>query len=93
MNEFTFDLATPADDLAIRLLLADNPVPGQISLTYEREPNYFLGCDVMGHFCQVLVARHLPSGQVAAVGVFEIGRQVVVNIAVLLLARTPRGAA
>ncbi|MCK6626608.1 MAG: hypothetical protein L6R45_15700 [Anaerolineae bacterium] len=67
MSEFTFDLATPADDSAIRRLLANNPVPGRVTVTYEREPNYFLGCATMGHFCQVLVARHRPSGQVAAV--------------------------
>jgi hypothetical protein len=65
--EFIFELATPADDLAIRRLLAENPVPGQITVTYEREPDYFWGCNVMGRFCQVLVARHQPSGEVAAV--------------------------
>lgn len=65
--EFIFDLATPADDPAIRRLLANNPVPGQVTLTYEREPNYFLGCATMGRFSQVLVARHQSSGEVAAV--------------------------
>jgi hypothetical protein len=64
---FTFDLATPADDPAIRRLLANNPIPGQVSVTYEREPNYFLGCGSMGHFNQVLVARHQATGDVAAV--------------------------
>jgi hypothetical protein len=65
--EFTFDLATPADNGAIRRLLANNPVPGQVTVTYEREPDFFLSCGPMGHFCQVLVARHQPSGEVAAV--------------------------
>jgi hypothetical protein len=65
--EFIFDLATPADDAAIRRLLANNPVPGQVTVTYEREPDFFLGCGTLGHFCQVLVARHQPSGEVAAV--------------------------
>lgn len=67
MSDFIFDLATPADDPAIRRLLANNPVPGQVTLTYEREPDYFLGCATMGHFSQVLVARHQPSDDVAAV--------------------------
>ncbi len=65
--EFTFELTTPADDPAIRRLLANNPVPGQVTLTYEREPDYFLGCGTMGRFCQVLVARHQASGQIAGV--------------------------
>lgn len=67
MSEFVFDLATPADDPAIRRLLANNPVPGQVTVTYEREPDYFLGCGTMGRFCQVLVARRQPSGEIAAV--------------------------
>lgn len=56
--EFSFDLATPDDDPAIRRLLATNPVPGRVTLTYEREPSYFLGCGTMGQSYQVLVARH-----------------------------------
>lgn len=67
MSEFVFDLATSADDPAIRRLLANNPVPGQVTVTYEREPDYFLGCGTMGRFCQVLVARRQPDGEVAAV--------------------------
>jgi hypothetical protein len=50
-------LATAGDDAAIRALLARNSVPGQISLTYRREPDYFQGCGPMGPFFQVLVAR------------------------------------
>lgn len=67
MSEFVFDLAGPDDEPAIRRLLAHNPVPGQVTVTYEREPDYFRGCATMGRFCQVLVARHRPSGQVAGV--------------------------
>lgn len=66
MKEFTFDLATPADDDAILRLLRENPVPGSVSVRYERSPSYFHGCDVMGDCHQTLVARHLPSGDIAA---------------------------
>ncbi|HEX9926493.1 MAG TPA: hypothetical protein VGD99_27840 [Anaerolineae bacterium] len=65
--EFIFELATPDDDPAIRRLLAENPVPGRVTVTYEREPNYFLGCGAMGRFCQVLVARRPIGGPVVAV--------------------------
>src|SRR5688500_16082267 len=61
---FHFDLATPDDDPAIRRLLATNPVPGHITLSYEREPDYFAGCGTMGHFWQVLVAREEETGRV-----------------------------
>lgn len=36
-----FALATEEDDVAIRWLLRENPMPGEIHLTFEREPNYF----------------------------------------------------
>jgi hypothetical protein len=61
---YTIECATPADDAAIRRLLASNPVPGAVTLTYEREPSYFLGCATMGPFCQVAVCRHQPDGAV-----------------------------
>jgi hypothetical protein len=63
--DFVTQPATPADDSDIRRLLAANPVPGNITLTYRREPNYFLGCGTMGHFYQVGVARHHPTHQLA----------------------------
>lgn len=66
-SEFTFDLATPADDEAILRLLRENPIPGSVSVSYERSPSYFLGCEIMGDCHQTLVARHLPSGEIAAV--------------------------
>jgi hypothetical protein len=65
---FRIELATPYDDAGIRRLLANNPVPGDPPLIYAREPNYFLGCAAMGDFCQVVVARHLPTGEIAGVG-------------------------
>ena len=61
------ELARTDDDPQIRQLLADNSVPGQMALTYEREPGYFLGCSVMGPLCQTLVARHNESGQLVGV--------------------------
>ena len=62
--DVVFELATPADDAAIRRLLATGPIPGRVTVTYEREPNYFLGCGAMGPFFQVMVARHQPGGTV-----------------------------
>ena len=41
MPSSTLRLATPADEAFLRRLLRDNPMPGSISLTYEREPDYF----------------------------------------------------
>jgi hypothetical protein len=67
MSDFAFDLANPGDDGAILRLLRDNPVPGSVTVSYERSPSYFHGCPVLGHSYQTLVVRHLPSGDLAGV--------------------------
>lgn len=65
--KFDFALATPADEADLRRLLADNAMPGSISVTFEREPDYFLGCVTMGHTWQVIIAREAQSGSAAGV--------------------------
>src|SRR4051812_34220400 len=37
-----FDVANQADDFEIRRLLRENPMPGKISISLEREPDYFI---------------------------------------------------
>jgi hypothetical protein len=67
LGEFTFALATAADDADIRRLLAANPVPGRVTVAYERSPDYFLGCGTLGPFHQVMAVRHRPTGELAAI--------------------------
>ena len=38
---FRFEMARPEYDGVIRRLLRENPIAGEISLSFEREPNYF----------------------------------------------------
>jgi ribosomal protein S18 acetylase RimI-like enzyme len=67
VGDWVVELARPEDDPAIRRLVASNPVPGRITLGFEREPSYFAGCRAMGPFAQVAVARHRETGAVGAV--------------------------
>ena len=55
--EFSYGLARPEEEPQLRALLARNPVPGLIEVTYCREPDYYLGCQVMGDRVQVGVCR------------------------------------
>ena len=41
MSRYRFDLATEADDAALRRVLADTPMPGRIAVSFRREPSYF----------------------------------------------------
>jgi hypothetical protein len=60
------DLATPADDVAIRGLCRREVMPGRVSLSNEREPDFSLGCRVTGQDLQVVVARE-EGGEVVGV--------------------------
>jgi predicted N-acetyltransferase YhbS len=57
LSEVAFSLATRDDDAGIRRLLATSAMPGRIRVRFEREPDYFAGCEAMGSFTQVLVAK------------------------------------
>jgi hypothetical protein len=50
-----FEVATPADDAEIRRLLRNNPMRGAISVSLEREPNYFI--DFPGETKTTIIAR------------------------------------
>jgi hypothetical protein len=58
------ELAAPGDDPGLRRLLRENPLPGRIALSYEREPSYFRAAAVEGPHHQTVVARDEASGEV-----------------------------
>ena len=64
---FRLYLATEEDEADIRRLFRTNSVPGHVTVTYEREPDFFQGCGVTGHGHQVVVARNEPTGELAGV--------------------------
>ena len=51
-----FALAAKGDDPAIRRLLRDNPMRGEISISFEREPNIFHGTQIAGAEDQTILA-------------------------------------
>jgi len=59
-------LATAADDAEIRRLLRENPMRGKISLSLEREPNYFADTHLPGETKQTIVVRE--HGRVTGAG-------------------------
>ncbi len=61
-------LAIPADDASLRRLLRENPVPGSISLSYEREPDYFKAAGVDGTLSQTIIQLDDPTGECLGMG-------------------------
>jgi hypothetical protein len=61
-----FELATPEHDAPLRRLLRENPMPGSISLSLEREPSFFAAAGLEGLEHQTIVA--LQGDRVVAAG-------------------------
>ena len=68
MSPLVFELATEGDDPGLRRLLRENPMQGSISLSFEREPNYFNASRIEGPFHQTLVARESGTTEIIGVG-------------------------
>ncbi len=61
------DLASPADDPALRALLREVPVPGAVRLSYEREPWFFDADAALGDRVVTLAGRLAPGAEPVAV--------------------------
>jgi len=57
-----FELATPADDAEVRRLLRENPMPGRVSISLEREPDAGLAAEVESDVHHTVVARDPATG-------------------------------
>jgi hypothetical protein len=74
-GEIQFTLAGDEDDAAVRRLLRENPMRGEITLSFEREPNYFHGFDIEGLETQTILAYE--SEQLLCMGRCSIQRRFV----------------
>ena len=52
-----FDVANRADDAELRRLIRETPMPGHISISLEREPNYFADAEIPGESKKTILAR------------------------------------
>ncbi len=53
----TFETATQADDADIRRLLREAPMRGRVSISLEREPDYFADAALPGETIETIIAR------------------------------------
>jgi hypothetical protein len=72
MNSFKVELADKKDDLDLRRILRENYMDGDISLTLQREPDFFNSLSVEGRENQVVIARQIETGKVKGFGVRSI---------------------
>jgi hypothetical protein len=67
-SRFRFMLATSKDDSALRAFLRENPVPGNIEVSFEREPDFFAGSAIRGELHQTILVRDTETGRIAGMG-------------------------
>ena len=63
-SRFDIRLADPADDPEIRRLLREHPLPGEITLTFEREPDATVAAAMEGDVHQTMIAREPDNGRI-----------------------------
>src|SRR5438093_4365727 len=65
-----FEVASRQHDATLRRLLRENPMPGRISVSLEREPSYFAAAAIEGPEHQTIVAiegdRVICAGSISA---------------------------
>ncbi|HEB57995.1 MAG TPA: hypothetical protein ENJ01_02120 [Gammaproteobacteria bacterium] len=54
MSRYSFQLAGREDDSELRRRMAEDCLPGHISISFRREPDYFAACRVQGETVQVI---------------------------------------
>lgn len=72
VTRYGFDLAQPGDDPQLRQLLRTIRVDGSVSISMQREPNFFGPCASEGDFCQVLAARDRDTDEIVGMGIRSI---------------------
>jgi hypothetical protein len=77
-SPFRFEMASEADDAALRQLLRETPMDGRIRVTLEREPGFFAAASIEGEPHHAAVARDATTGEIVGMGSRSV-REVFVN--------------
>ncbi|MDB4476934.1 hypothetical protein N9018_01895 [Rhodopirellula sp.] len=74
MTRYSFELATPADDKAIRRVMAATPMAGSVTVSFQRDPNFFASNVVLGSNWQAVVCRDAKRNEVVGVATRSVRR-------------------
>ncbi len=66
-RRFDVGLACTADDERVRRLLREHALPGDVALTFEREPDSAIAAAIEGDVHQTIVARGRDAGEIAGI--------------------------
>jgi len=66
-RRFDVRVAAAADDEDVRRLLREHALPGDVALTFEREPDSAIAAGIEGDVHQTMVARERAGGRIAGI--------------------------
>ena len=64
---YSYEVAEEKDESELRRFIASMPMPGAISIRFERNPDYFAASPVEGSFSETLIVR-AEDGSVTGLG-------------------------
>ncbi len=68
MSRYRFQLADADDDSELRQRMAEDWMPGKITLSFRRDPNYFAGSRVQGEQVQVIKCTDEQQNRIIGLG-------------------------
>ena len=68
MSRFRFALAGPDDDAALRQRMAEDWMPGPVTISFRREPNFFAGASLQGQSVQTIACYDEGIGKLIGLG-------------------------
>jgi hypothetical protein len=77
MSRFRIEVAVRADDADLRRVLASTPMPGAVTVAFQREPSFFDAAVVDGGFHQIVIARDCEEARIAGFGTRSVRRRYV----------------
>jgi hypothetical protein len=67
MSDVHIGLAAAGDDAGIRALVREQAIPGRVTIAFQREPDFSLGCAVTGDDYQIVVAHAADEERIVGV--------------------------
>jgi len=76
-----YQLAQREHEPELRRALRENTIPGWISLSYEREPDYFFAASLEGDIHDTVIGLDLASGKIMGIGTRSVQKRFVEELA------------
>jgi len=76
-GDLQYRVAQKEHDSALRRALRENTMPGWITLSYEREPNYFQGATIEGDIHETVIGIDLNNDEIMGIGTRSVQKRYV----------------